>query len=107
MLDLAANPNLDPNEVILRTEIEHLSLLPVGQERGRSSELFASRDMTAALAPVVGQVLFVVEAERTQREEVEAALDLIQACPLIMLLLNKVQVTNRYTFGAYSYYYSS
>ena len=135
VLDLAANPNLDPNEVILRTEIEHLSLLPVGQERGRSSELFASRDMTqliqrlgrrysdrllvldsapclstsdpAALAPIIGQILFVVEAERTQREEVEAALDLIQACPLIMLLLNKVQVTNRYTFGAYSNYYSS
>ena len=135
VLDLAANPNLDPNEVILRTEIENLSLLPVGQERGRSSELFASRDMTqliqrlgrrysdrllvldsapclstsdpAALAPVVGQILFVVEAERTQREEVESALDLIQACPLIMLLLNKVQVTNRYTFGAYSNYYSS
>jgi receptor protein-tyrosine kinase len=135
VLDLAANPSLDPNEVILRTEIENLSLLPVGQERGRSSELFASRDMTqliqrlgrrysdrllvldaapclstsdpAALAPVVGQILFVVEAERTQREEVEAALDLIQACPLIMMLLNKVQVTNRYTFGAYSNYYSS
>ncbi len=135
VLDLAANPSLDPNEVILRTEIENLSILPVGQERGRSSELFASREMTqliqrlgrrysdrmlvldaapclstsdpAALAPVVGQILFVVEAERTQREEVEAALDLIQACPLIMLLLNKVQVTNRYTFGAYSNYYSS
>src|SRR5271166_34326 len=135
VLDLASNPNLDPNEVILRTEIENLSLLPVGQERGRSSELFASRDMTqliqrlgrrysdrllvldsapclstsdpAALAPVVGQILFVVEAERTQREEVESALDLIQACPLIMLLLNKMQVTNRYTFGAYSNYYSS
>jgi receptor protein-tyrosine kinase len=61
----------------------------------------------AALAPLVGQVLFVVEAERTQRDEVEAALDLIQACPLIMLLLNKVQTSTRYTFGAYSNYYSS
>jgi receptor protein-tyrosine kinase len=135
LLDLAADPGLDPSEVILPTEIENLSILPVGQERGRSSELFASREMTqliqrlgrrytdrllildaapclstsdpAALAPLVGQVLFVVEAERTQRDEVEAALDLIQACPLIMLLLNKVQVTNRYTFGAYSNYYSS
>lgn len=135
VLDLAANPAMDPSEVILRTEIEHLSILPVGQERGRSSELFASRDMTrliqrlgrrytdrmlildappclstsdpAALAPVVGQILFVVEAERTQRDEVEAALDLIQACPQIMLLLNKVQVSTRYTFGAYSNYYSS
>jgi protein-tyrosine kinase len=135
LLDLAAEPGMDPNEVILRTEIENLSILPVGQERGRSSELFASREMTqliqrlgrrysdrllildaapclstsdpAALAPLVGQILFVVEAERTQRDEVEAALDLIQACPLIMLLLNKVQMSTRYTFGAYSNYYSS
>jgi receptor protein-tyrosine kinase len=135
VLDLAADPNLDPGDVILRTGIEHLSLLPVGRERGRSSELFASREMArliqrlsrrysdrllildaapclstsdpAALAPVVGQILFVVEAERTQRQEVEAALDLIQSCPLVMLLLNKMQVTNRYTFGAYSNYYSS
>ncbi len=135
LLDLAANPSLDPASVLLKTEIEHLTILPVGQERGRSPELFASRDMTqliqslgrrysnrllildappclstsdpASLAPVVGQILFVVEAERTQRDEVEAALDLIQACPLIMLLLNKVQVSTRYTFGAYSNYYSS
>jgi protein-tyrosine kinase len=128
VLDLAANPDLDPCDVILRTEIEHLWFLPVGRERGRSSELFASRDMTklirrlgrrfsdrllildaapclsisdpAALATIVGQILFVVEADRTQREEVEAALDLIQACPQVMLLLNKMQVMNCYTFGA-------
>ena len=77
--------------MILKTGIEKLSLLPIGKERGRSSELFASRDMSrlihvgrrysdrmlildtapclstsdpAALAPIVGQVLFVVEAER-------------------------------------------
>ncbi len=135
LLDLAANPELNPGDVLMKTAVEHLSILPVGQERSRSPELFASRDMTqliqslgrrysdrllildappclstsdpAALAPVVGQVLFVVEAERTQRDEVEAALDLIQACPLIMLLLNKVQASTRYTFGAYSNYYSS
>ncbi len=135
LLDLAADPELDPGDVILQHRIENLSILPVGQERGRSPELFASRDMTqliqslgrrysdrllildaapclstsdpAALAPVVGQILFVVEAERTQRDEVEAALDLIQACPQIMLLLNKVQMSTRYTFGAYSNYYSS
>jgi receptor protein-tyrosine kinase len=135
LLDLAVNPKLDPSEVIFHTGIANLWLLPVGQAHGRGSELFASRDITlliqrlgrryadrllildtapclstsdpAALAHIVGQVLFVIEAERTQREEVEAALDLIQACPRIMLLLNKVQVTNRYTFGAYSNYYSS
>jgi protein-tyrosine kinase len=136
VLDLAANPNLDPAAMILRTEMEHLSILPVGRERSRDSEPVASRDMTqviqrlgrqysnrllildatpclstsdpAAIAPVVGQILFVIEAERTQRDEVEASLDLIQTCRSIVLLLNKMQVSNRYTFGAYSnYYYSS
>jgi protein-tyrosine kinase len=135
ILDLASDPSLDAADLIMATEIEHLSLMPVGQERGRSAELFASREMTAlvqrlgrrysdrlvildaapclstgdpaALASVVGQTLFVIEAERTQRDEVEAALDLIQACPMIMLLLNKMQVSTRYTFGAYSNYYSS
>ncbi len=61
----------------------------------------------AALAPAVGQILFVVEAERTQREEVEASLDLIQTCPTITLLLNKVQMSTPRSFGAYSYSYAS
>ena len=61
----------------------------------------------AVLAPVVGQILFVVEADRTQRDEVEASLDLIQACPNIAMVLNKQQISSRFTFGAYSSYYSS
>jgi receptor protein-tyrosine kinase len=46
----------------------------------------------------------VVEAERTQRSEVLAALDLIKACPTITLMLNKIRVTTSYTFGAYHYF---
>ena len=61
----------------------------------------------AVLAQVVGQILFVVEADRTQRDEIEASLDLIQACPTITMVLNKQQISSRYTFGAYSSYYSS
>ena len=34
--------------------------------------------------------MFVIEAERARRGDVEAALNLLQTCPLIMLLLNKV-----------------
>ena len=48
-----------------------------------------------------------VEADRTQRDEIEASLDLIQACPTITMVLNKQQISSRYTFGAYSSYYSS
>ena len=47
------------------------------------------------------------EADITQRDEIEASLDLIQACPTITMVLNKQQISSRYTFGAYSSYYSS
>jgi protein-tyrosine kinase len=135
LLDLAADAKLDPSQVIVRTPIERLSILPMGRERDRSAELFSSKEMTrliqslgrrfadrllildappclstsdpAVLAQVVGQILFVVEANRTQREEVEASLDLIQSCPTITMVLNKQQISSRYTFGAYSSYYSS
>ncbi len=56
------------------------------------------------LAPHVGQVVLVVEAERTQRSEVEAAIDLVRVCPSITLLLNKVRMTTSHTFGAYDYF---
>ena len=135
LLDLAANPKLDPGPMIVKTPIDQLSILPIGRERERSPVLFSSQDMIkliqslgrryadrllvldappclstsdpAVLAPVVGQILFVVEAERTQRGEIEASLDLLQACPTIALVLNKQQISSRYTFGAYSSYYSS
>jgi protein-tyrosine kinase len=135
LLDLAANPKLDPSPLIAKTPIERLSILPVGRERERSAELFSTKEMTrliqslgrryadrllildappclstsdpAVLAQVVGQILFVVEADRTQRDEIEASLDLIQACPTITMVLNKQQISSRYTFGAYSSYYSS
>ena len=56
------------------------------------------------LAPHVGQIVLVVEAERTQRSEVEAAVDLIRVCPSITMLLNKVRMTTSHTFGAYDYF---
>ncbi|MFO1027310.1 MAG: hypothetical protein U1E70_19205 [Acetobacteraceae bacterium] len=135
LLDLASNSKLDPSGLIVQTPIDKLTILPVGRERERSAELFSTKEMTrliqslgrrysdrllildappclstsdpALLAQVVGQILFVVEADRTQRDEVEASLDLIQACPTITLVLNKQQISSRYTFGAYSSYYSS
>jgi receptor protein-tyrosine kinase len=58
----------------------------------------------STMAPLVGQIVMVVEAERTQRSEVLAALDLIKACPTITLMLNKIRVTTSYTFGAYHYF---
>ncbi len=135
LLDLAAGPAMDVGDCLIGSPMEALTFLPIGQERGHRGDVFASNNMMrviqdlgrrfadrlvvldvapclstsdpAMLAGVVGQVLFVVEAESTQRDEVEAALDLIQTCPTITLLLNKVQMSTPHSFGAYSYSYSS
>ena len=56
------------------------------------------------LSPAVGQVVVVVEAERTQRSEVEAAIDMIKVCPIITMLLNKVRMSSNHTFGTYDYF---
>ena len=56
------------------------------------------------LSPSVGQVVVVVEAERTQRSEVEAAIDMIKVCPKITMLLNKVRMSSNHTFGTYDYF---
>lgn len=56
------------------------------------------------LSPAVGQIIMVVEAERTQRSEVEGAIDLVRVCPNITMLLNKVRMNTNHTFGSYDYF---
>ena len=135
LMDIAADHSLDPDRLIVPTAIDTLTVLPIGHHDHRSAELFTNRRTAniiqelgrryadriviidappalsssdpATLAPIVGQIVVVVEADKTQREEVESTLDLIQACPSISLLLNKIQLSTKHAFGAYYYAYSS
>ena len=132
LLDLAADPSLRVDDLVLQTAIPRLSVLPIGSRRARTPDLAAASPVTALLerlarrfpnhlllldtppclstsdpstfASVVGLVIMVVEAEKTQRNEVVAALDLIRACENVMLMLNKIKLTTSYTFGAYHYF---
>jgi protein-tyrosine kinase len=63
----------------------------------------ASSD-AATLAPLVGQIVFVVEAHRTQQDEIEAGLSMLSSCPRISLLLNKSELASAH-FGSYGYGY--
>jgi protein-tyrosine kinase len=120
-----------PETLMARTVIEGLSFLPVGSRRP-GMEGAVTRAVSAALerlgrrfprhvivldtapclstsdpstlAALVDEVVLVVEAERTQRTEVEAALDLLKAASNITLLLNKVRLTQRHSFGSYYYF---
>lgn len=130
ILDLAGDPGADAEQYLVKTCFPKLSILPIGPHIQRSAELFATRAMArlirelgrryadrvvildappclsssdpSTMAPIVGQIVMVVEAGRTQRPEIESSLDLIQACPRITLLLNKVQVSTKHSFGSYT-----
>ena len=130
--ELVADPSIDPLAVIRPTALPNLDILPVGHrsagEDGRGdvhpitsaitriARQFADRVVIldappclstsdpSTIAPIVGQIVMVIEAERTQRSEVESALELVRVCPVITMLLNKVQLTTSHTFGAYDYY---
>jgi protein-tyrosine kinase len=127
--------NLELSEVLIQTNLPNLMLLPAGRGGPHVPELLSSREMeallvelmqrlsdrfiiidtppcmassdAAALAPLVGQIVFVVEAHSTQQAEVEAALSMLSACPQISLLLNKSDTLAGEHFGSYGYYYQS
>jgi len=129
--DLAGSPRLNIESITLPTETDSLELLPFGMNGEGSAELFASRRMADAieklgqrfpdrliifdappclssstphtLAAVVGQVVLVVASGSTQQTDVEAALDLLQACPNIALLLNKVPAWMSHSYGSYGF----
>ena len=135
LVDLIADESLSVSDVMLRTNIDNLSILPAGRPHHLATELLASERMeklvselslryperiivmdsppallssvAGVLALNVGQILFVVEAERTAQTAVDGALGLVSACKNINLLLNKSRpIGGGERFGgAYGGYY--
>ncbi|MFM9851795.1 MAG: AAA family ATPase [Sphingomonadaceae bacterium] len=130
LMDALADPLLNVEDLIIRTSVPRLSVLPAGTQTNNDNELLAS-DRTAVIinsliannprrvvlfdsAPAlaaspasvialnVGQVLLVVRADQTTESELRDALTLLDACPHVQLLLNAVTFTgtNR-KFGSY------
>jgi receptor protein-tyrosine kinase len=130
LTDLIADASLDPADVLLRTDLERLTVLPAGRPDPLATELLASDRMVrfvaeiaerypdrvvifdsppvlmstipAVLAPYVGQIVFVVQAEASTQASIDAALGLISGCDNISLLLNKARdLGGAERFGAY------
>lgn len=117
LLDVLLDNKLDLSEVLFKTNIEKLALLPSGRSHPRATELLASDVMgrlldemakrytdrilifdsppllltteARALAAHMGQIVVVVEAERTTHMALRQALAMIDACPVRLLMLNK------------------
>jgi receptor protein-tyrosine kinase len=121
------------HDVLIQTDIPNLVVLPPGAYGPHVPELLAGRGPSllvaeigrrypnhvivmdtppclastdpAALAPIAGQIVFVIEAGHTQQAEIESSLSLLSGCRQISFLLNKAPVGSSEHFGSYSYYY--
>jgi protein-tyrosine kinase len=115
--DLLMHPEMDPSEVLLRDPELRLSILPPGGEVSSATDLYGGPHMKdlvkrlgrsqpnrivildappvlattepIMLAHIVDQVLMVVEADRTAHSAIKSALDLLEPCDNVSLILNK------------------
>lgn len=118
LLDALANPQVDVEACIVRTDIPQFSVLPAGAKSNLDTELLASERTGALLAELldadprrlvifdsppalaaspaatlalqVGQVMLVVRADRTGEADIRAAVGLLAGCEHIQLVLNAV-----------------
>ena len=130
LLDMVLDESLDMSSVLLKTNIDKLSILPSGLQHQRATELLASDAMirmlgtmasrypdrivifdsppllltteARVLATHMGQIVMVVRAETTLQTDVQHALSHIEACPVKLLVLNQARSASE---GAYGYGY--
>lgn len=132
LVDVLLNPSLDLAQCMLRTNIPNLTILTSGTSFPRSTELLASQAMSdmveefstrypdrivifdtapllasseaAVMANLAGQIVMVVEAERTQRHVLAEALGLLDQNKIIGMVLNKSRSPKGTDYyGTYSY----
>ena len=129
LLDMVQDESLNMSDFLLRTNIDKLTVLPSGTQHPRATELLASDAMTRllddmarryperiivfdspplllatesqVLASHMGQVVVVVQAEKTPQSTVLQALATIESCPIKLMLLNqaKTAATEGYGYG--------
>lgn len=119
LMDILLNDNLKLSDVILRTNVPTLSILPAGRSNKHATELLASRTMSNLLTEIanryadrivifdsppllitseanvlaaqMGQVVLVVEAEATTQHAVKEALRQLEGCAHVNLIYNKTK----------------
>ncbi len=126
LMDLLTNPSVGFGDVLIRTNVERLSLLPAGSPQEHATELLASQAMgnlvqelsrrysdrvilfdsppllptteSRVLATHMGQIVMVVAAHSTTQGAVRQAMASLKSCPVVMTILNK---TVRSEVGSY------
>ncbi|MEN3278345.1 MAG: protein-tyrosine kinase [Massilia sp.] len=119
LMDILVDDKLDLSDVMLRTNVDTLSILPAGTSTPRATELLASSTMSnlvneiahrypdrviifdsppllltsesRVLASHMGQIVMVVEAQGTTQHAVKEALHQLEGCSNVNLIYNKAR----------------
>jgi receptor protein-tyrosine kinase len=119
LMDLLVDDKLDMADVMLRTNVDTLSILPAGTSTPRATELLASSTMShlvneiaarypdrivifdsppllltsesRVLASHMGQIVVVVEAQTTTQHAVKEALSQLEGLNNVSLIYNKTR----------------
>lgn len=128
LVDVLLDETLDIADVLMRTNIPNLTILPAGRKHAHINELLSSQRMSrlmrevasrysnriiivdsppvlasteaGILASQVGQIVMVVEQNKTGWRLVERSLARLTDCPDISFVLNKVEPMWDENFGA-------
>ncbi|MCB2106403.1 MAG: XrtA-associated tyrosine autokinase [Rhodobacteraceae bacterium] len=133
IMDVLLNPKMAVSDVIVKTSIPNLALIPTGQPIEAATELFASQSMAnlvdelasrypdrfiifdtppvlassepSVLALHVGHVIMVVAAGETTKAAIAESLPLVNSCPNVHFILNRAKmVAGQDRFGYYGNY---
>ena len=130
LMDVLLSEKMSVADVIMRTNIPTLSLVPAGRNNKHATELLASQTMSTLLSEIsrrypdrivifdsppllltseasvlaaqMGQVVMVVDSEATTQREVREALRRLDNCPRVDLICNKARA---FSGGEYYGYY--
>ncbi|MDB5960860.1 MAG: chromosome partitioning ATPase [Massilia sp.] len=119
LMDILLDDKLDLADVMLRTNVDTLSLLPAGTSTPRATELLASQTMKTfvyeianrypdrivifdsppllltseahVLATHMGQIVLVVESETTTQHAVKESLRQLEGCSNVNIIYNKTR----------------
>lgn len=129
LTDYLLNDDLTISDVLLRTDIPNLSIITAGKNEDWTPEILASKKMlnflneishryqdrlviidappllqdstASVLSRIAGQIVVVIEAEKTPQHVVQEAIDSLKDAQYVGLVLNK---SNQRDQSKYSYY---
>lgn len=131
LIDYLEDPSIGLSNIILRTSVPKLSILPAGRYHPQATELLASANMqqlmdelssrypdrvvlfdsppllitseAVTLSELMGQLVLVVESGKTQQAVVKDALAKLDPNLVIGVLLNKIEGKGGPGYGYYGY----